>query len=353
MTLDPAKLLDQIATLKEMLVEHAERIASEKRAADAEARASGLEGEVRTRPAEIEALKLTIAKLQRNTFGTSSERGKKLLDQLELQLAELEESAAEDKAAADVVKPCAPAISEKATPKSARRPLPSHLPRERVVQPAPSACPCCGESLRKLGEDINETQEHVPAQWKSDPALAREVLLPQMRGRHAGARTLASNCARDRAGPQLLAPSTGRATSMPTRRRRSRHFDADRLGGGVRGDADAAGRGDPQTRVRRRTHPRRRQCAAEVYRRDDQHDLIELCAQVAMTMRAGPSGSAFRSRSQTTPKRLRLRGAVVSVGAKFGEYPGLVRIREAEKHLAHRSKISVELDQTQPLLELH
>jgi hypothetical protein len=41
MTLDPAKLLDQIATLKEMFdVEHAARIASEKRAADVEARAA-------------------------------------------------------------------------------------------------------------------------------------------------------------------------------------------------------------------------------------------------------------------------------------------------------------------------
>ena len=38
----------------------------------------------------IEALKLTIAKLQHARFGASSERGRKLLDQLELQLAELQ-----------------------------------------------------------------------------------------------------------------------------------------------------------------------------------------------------------------------------------------------------------------------
>ena len=31
---------------------------------------------------------------------------------------------------------------------------------------APSACPDCGGSLRKLGEDVTETLEHVPAQWK-------------------------------------------------------------------------------------------------------------------------------------------------------------------------------------------
>src|SRR5207302_660385 len=81
-TLDPNQLPDDIETLKAMV------IAAERKASD--------------RGLEIEALKLTIAKLQRNTFGASSESGKKLLDQLELQLAELEEGMAEDKAAASV-----------------------------------------------------------------------------------------------------------------------------------------------------------------------------------------------------------------------------------------------------------
>src|SRR5205809_5495284 len=111
-TLDPNQLPDDIATLKAMV------IAAERKASD--------------RGLEIEALKLTIAKLQRNTFGASSERGKKLLDQLELQLAELDESVAEDKAAAGVATPCATATSneveDKQHQKPARRPLPSHLP---------------------------------------------------------------------------------------------------------------------------------------------------------------------------------------------------------------------------------
>src|SRR6266545_7800452 len=51
--------------------------------------------------------------------------------------------------------------------KPARRPLPAHLPRERIVYPAPSVCPCCGDSrLRKIGEDVTETLELVPRQWK-------------------------------------------------------------------------------------------------------------------------------------------------------------------------------------------
>ena len=48
----------------------------------------------------------------------------------------------------------------------ARRPLPAHLPRERQVLPSPNACPCCGGKLTKLGEDITETLEVIPRQYK-------------------------------------------------------------------------------------------------------------------------------------------------------------------------------------------
>src|SRR5262245_19622622 len=37
---------------------------------------------------------------------------------------------------------------------------------ERVVVPAPPCCPCCGGMLVKLGEDVTETLEVVPCQWK-------------------------------------------------------------------------------------------------------------------------------------------------------------------------------------------
>ena len=47
-----------------------------------------------------------------------------------------------------------------------RAPLPAHLPRERVVIPAPSVCPCCQGKLVKLGEDVTETLEVIPRQWK-------------------------------------------------------------------------------------------------------------------------------------------------------------------------------------------
>ena len=55
-----------------------------------------------------------------------------------------------------------------------RQPFPEHLPRERVVIAAPAACPCCGGGrLSKLGEDVTETLEVVPRQWKVI-ALVRE-----------------------------------------------------------------------------------------------------------------------------------------------------------------------------------
>ena len=50
--------------------------------------------------------------------------------------------------------------------KPARRPLPEHLPRERIVYPAPALCPCCGGALHKIGEDVTETLELIPRQWK-------------------------------------------------------------------------------------------------------------------------------------------------------------------------------------------
>jgi transposase len=121
---------------------------------EAEARASGAE-------AMVAHLKLLIAKLRHERFGASSERSRKLLDQMELQLEEMEAAASEDEAAAP-----APAIGERSRRRPVRGPLPAHLPRERVVLPSPSACPCCGGRLSKLGEDVTETLEVVPRQWK-------------------------------------------------------------------------------------------------------------------------------------------------------------------------------------------
>jgi transposase len=82
----------------------------------------------------------------------------------------MEEDASEAEAAAQMAAAAAASKNIKVQGferrRPARRPLPEHLPRERVVYPSPSACPCCGGALHKLGQDVTETLELIPRQWK-------------------------------------------------------------------------------------------------------------------------------------------------------------------------------------------
>jgi transposase len=90
-----------------------------------------------------------------------------MLDQLELQLADLEEAAAQAEAAAQMAAAGTIVVPSFERPKPTRHPFPAHLPRERVVYPAPSVCPCCGDNrLRKIGEDVTETLQLAPRRWK-------------------------------------------------------------------------------------------------------------------------------------------------------------------------------------------
>ena len=146
-------LPQDVATLQAMLLtERAARLAAE--------------DEAKFRALQIEKLKYTIAKLRHQKFGQSSERSA-ILEQLELQLSELQENASEAEAAAQLATPRETVKVEGFERcKPARRPLPEHLRRERIVYPSPAACPCCGGVLHKLGEDVTETLEAVPRQWK-------------------------------------------------------------------------------------------------------------------------------------------------------------------------------------------
>jgi zinc-finger binding domain of transposase IS66/Transposase C of IS166 homeodomain len=48
-----------------------------------------------------------------------------------------------------------------------RRPLPDHLPREEIVHDPGSVCPGCGGTrFSKLGEDVTEVLEKIPARLK-------------------------------------------------------------------------------------------------------------------------------------------------------------------------------------------
>ena len=156
MTAAPNNPPNDIAALRVALA--AEQLARR----EAEARASSAE-------AMVAHLKLLIGRLKRDKYGASSERGRKLIDQLELQLGELVAAASEDAAKAENAagkegRPRRPDSPPRGQP--VRAPLPAHLPRERVVLPSPTACPCCGGKLSKLGEDTTETLEIEPIKWK-------------------------------------------------------------------------------------------------------------------------------------------------------------------------------------------
>ena len=61
--------------------------------------------EAKVRALEIERLKLMLAKMRREKFGQSSERGKQLIEQLELAIADLQESQAEEETKSEIAAP--------------------------------------------------------------------------------------------------------------------------------------------------------------------------------------------------------------------------------------------------------
>ena len=174
---------------------------------EAQAKARNAEAEVRARELLIEQMKFTIAKLRHEQFGQSSERSA-VLEQLELQLADMEEDASQAEAAARIAADAAARQKITVTAferrKPARRPLPEHLPRERIVYSSPSACPCCGGILHKLGEDVTETLELIPRQWKVIQHVREKF---SCRSCEAVTQPPAPShpIARGRAGPGLLA----------------------------------------------------------------------------------------------------------------------------------------------------
>jgi transposase len=119
--------------------------------------------QLQSRDAEIQHLKLLIRKLQRLNFGHKSEKLGRQIEQLELQLEELQINRGES---APRPAPESEAAAAPAKAKPARRPLPGHLPRKRKThEPKQKACPDCGMEMKKVGEDVSEMLDYVPAQW--------------------------------------------------------------------------------------------------------------------------------------------------------------------------------------------
>ena len=143
-----------------IVAERRARLAAEAEAANAQADLSSSE-------ALIAHLKLEIEKLRRTLYGARAERQARLIDQLELRLEELEASATADELAAAKAAEKRQTVRSFQRQRPVRKPFPDNIQRERIVLEVPRSCPCCGGSrLSKLGEDITETLELIPRQWK-------------------------------------------------------------------------------------------------------------------------------------------------------------------------------------------
>src|SRR2546430_1671168 len=119
------KLPDDLESLERLLAaERIARIDAEAKAANAEAAAARAVANVSSAEALITHLKLAIEKMRGELYGSHSERGRKLLDQMELELEDLEATAAEDEIAAEKA-----AAKTGARPRSFRR---THAASPRV-----------------------------------------------------------------------------------------------------------------------------------------------------------------------------------------------------------------------------
>src|SRR5215831_6859950 len=143
----------ELAALKTLIVEQHQQLVSK------DEQLQRKDEQLASRDSEIEQLKLLIAKLQRMQFGRKSEKLERQIEQLQLRLEALQMNDAETVAAL----PKTIARIE-GMARSVRRPLPAHLAREvQTLLPQEEACPDCGGALHKLGEDVSEILERVPA----------------------------------------------------------------------------------------------------------------------------------------------------------------------------------------------
>jgi transposase len=177
MVLKPSALPRDVRSLRRMVVEQnallseRERLITEKESqlAERDRVIAVRDAELYAKTLQIENLKAQLAKLRRARFGRSSEKLEREIEQLELTLGELEEGVAESKARTARADAKAPTLARRAgdDAKHGRKPLPPHLPRERIVhEPAPVCTGCGGTVLRKLGEDVTEVLEYVPSSFK-------------------------------------------------------------------------------------------------------------------------------------------------------------------------------------------
>lgn len=111
----------------------------------------------------VEQLKAQLTLLKNSQFGSKSEKGRQLIEQVEELLEEEEIALGLSTSKSNNILDNDANNSNKAR----RLKLPPSLPREEKLLPSPSECPSCnGNKFRQLGEDISEVLEYIPASYK-------------------------------------------------------------------------------------------------------------------------------------------------------------------------------------------
>jgi transposase len=109
-------------------------------------------------------LRQIIKEMQRHRFGRRAETLPE--DQMLLGLEDVEQTKAADAVDVEEKQPAERASRVKAR-RTNRGALPTHLPRvETIVDLAEKTCPCCGGGLHRIGEDVSERLDIVPAQFR-------------------------------------------------------------------------------------------------------------------------------------------------------------------------------------------
>ena len=113
---------------------------------------------------ESERLRQIIREFQRHRFGRRAESLPE--DQLQLALEDAEQEAAAGQVESEQKNPVERKVRA-ARRRTNRGKLPTHLPRiETVVDVESTVCPCCAGTLHRIGEDVSERLDVVPAQFR-------------------------------------------------------------------------------------------------------------------------------------------------------------------------------------------
>ena len=150
-----------------LVTQHQQLVSTQEQLLSTAHKLTATQEQLQSREREVEHLQLLLAKLHRMQFGRKSEKLQRQIEQLELRLEEVESNGREKETTPSELASLPASAIPTAAAKPARRTLPDHLPREtRRHEPKETVCPQCQGELRKLGEDISEMLEYVPASFR-------------------------------------------------------------------------------------------------------------------------------------------------------------------------------------------